>query len=348
MVAHPRETEALIGHDAAFEDALTAWNRGRFPHARLVSGPDGVGKATFVYRLARHILAAGDPAGSDGAVQIAHGEHPDLLALEPPEAGQGTQAVIKVDEARRASRFCAMQSARSPWRIVVVDPADALNASAANALLKDLEEPPGRVLFFLISHQPARLHDTIRSRCTPIRLAPLSAAQTADIVRGHLPELSAPEAELVARLSDGAPGRAQTLAEMHAGRIYREIVATLGTLPNGEPGALPDLADRLAADHATFAVAAGLLRQWLGRVIRTGATGTAGDELVTGEGAALQALAGRAHLEDWLDVWDKAARLFDRAETSNLDKRQVFLSALLEVEAASRGSGGQSADKRTA
>jgi len=348
MVEHPRESETLVGHDGAFADVLAGWRDGRFPHARLVTGPEGIGKATFVYRLARHILAGHADAGEADAVQIAHGEHPDLLALEPPAAGQGTQAVIKVDEARRASRFCAMQSARSPWRIVVVDPADALNASAANALLKDLEEPPGRVLFFLVSHQPARLHDTLRSRCTPIRLAPLGIAQTTSIVAAHQPELSSGEAELLARLSDGAPGRALALAQAQAGRIYREIVATLGALPQGEPGALPDLADRVAGDAATFAIAAGLMRRWLTRVIRTAASGAQGPDLVSGEAAALDHAAGRAHLEDWLDVWDKIARLFDHAEASNLDKRQVFLTALLEVEAVARGSGRQSADKRTA
>lgn len=351
MTAHPRETESVIGHDTAYSEVVSAWREARFPHARLVTGPAGIGKATFVYRLAREIFTGNKGSAAfagDDETLIAHGEHPDLLALEPPEGGQGTQPVIKVDETRRASRFCAMRSARSPWRIVVVDPADALNASAANALLKDLEEPPGRVLFFLISHQPARLHATVRSRCTPIRLAPLPVAQTASIVSTHLPELSAGDGDLVARLSDGAPGQALTLAQAHAGRLYREILATLAQLPDGEPGALPDLADRMAADAETFAIATGLVRRWLTRVIRTAAVGHPGEELVTGEGEGMRGLAPRAHLEDWFDVWEKIAHLFDRAETSNLDKRQVLLSAMLEIEGAARGASGRSADKRTA
>ncbi|WP_309643629.1 DNA polymerase III subunit delta', partial [Phenylobacterium sp.] len=171
---HPNETFTLQGHEAAeasFEDAR---ERGRLHHAWLLTGPEGVGKATFAYRAARRLLGApAEPnygilgAAPDHPVSrqiIAH-SHPDILVLERVGEDGKPRKVIPVDEARKLSEFFSKSPATAPHRVAIIDAADDLNVNAANAVLKTLEEPPSRGVLLLVSHSPGRLLPTIRSRC---------------------------------------------------------------------------------------------------------------------------------------------------------------------------------------
>ena len=104
--------------------------------------------------------------------QIAIGAHPSVLHLTRPanEKTKGFKTVVTVDEIRRVNRFLSMTSHDGSYRVVIVDPADDMNTNAANALLKNLEEPPARTVFILIAHSPGSLLPTIRSRCQMVRL----------------------------------------------------------------------------------------------------------------------------------------------------------------------------------
>jgi len=198
----------LYGHDdavAAFREGLDA---GRLHHAWLISGPEGVGKALFAAKAALRVLAEGQgPVGLPGfdvpgdhpaAHLIAAGSHPDLMKLErlPRENGAGELARgISVDQVRGLQRLFATTASMSPWRAVVIDSIDDLERNAANALLKNLEEPPPHSLFMLVSHAPERLLPTIRSRCRILRLAPLDSDAMASALRAALPD--ADEAEIL-------------------------------------------------------------------------------------------------------------------------------------------------------
>jgi DNA polymerase-3 subunit delta' len=186
-VPQPAEHAALVGHQRAAELVWSAHMAGKLPHALLLSGPQGIGKATFALRLAVALLEhpssleapksfpQADPR-SPAFRQLASGAHPSVLHLTRPP-GDGARAfksVIPVDEIRRVGRFLSMTTHDGGYRVVIVDPVDDLNTSAANALLKNLEEPPRRTLFVLVSHVPGGLLPTIRSRCQVVRLQPLS------------------------------------------------------------------------------------------------------------------------------------------------------------------------------
>ncbi len=185
-VPEPAENPHLFGHSEASQMIAVAYRAGKLPHALLVTGPLGIGKATLAFRLANHLRAnpghadapadLSDPDASSALFrQIAIGAHPSVLHLTRPEneKTKGFKTVVTVEEIRRVNRFLSMTSHDGGYRVVIVDPADDMNTNAANALLKNLEEPPSRTLFVLISHSPGALLPTIRSRCQTIRLAPL-------------------------------------------------------------------------------------------------------------------------------------------------------------------------------
>ena len=198
----PRENPELIGHEVAEERFLSAWQSGRLPHGWLITGPRGIGKATFAFRVARFVLSGGGvdkPAGLFGDAEaeglfvapdepvfrrIASGAHADLNTLERtvnPDTGK-LRTSIAVSDVRRAGDFMRLTASEGGWRVVVVDCVDEMNVNAANALLKVLEEPPARALLLLVSHAPGRLLPTIRSRCCQLPLKLLAHDQVSDLL----------------------------------------------------------------------------------------------------------------------------------------------------------------------
>src|SRR3984957_10546751 len=188
-VPHPRETTDLFGHRDAEASLLNAYRSARIPHAWLIGGAQGIGKATLAYRMARFLLAHRNPLASEVqraetlwvdpadsvARHVAAGAHGGLLTLERTLNDKGVlRTVITVDETRETISFFGSTAAIEGWRVCIVDTVDELNPNAANALLKVLEEPPQQSLFFLVSHAPARVLPTIQSRCRKLPLRPLA------------------------------------------------------------------------------------------------------------------------------------------------------------------------------
>ncbi len=293
----PRLTERLYGHAAAEQGFLDAFNSGRLHHAWIVTGPPGIGKATLCYRIARFLLAASserdifggsldvDPATS-AARLVANLAHPELLVLRRPYdfKNKKLKTEITVDEVRRLKNFLGM-GAGEGWRVVIADPVDELNANAANALLKSLEEPPKRTVFLLVSASPDRLLPTIRSRCRRLACAPLggddlrkAVAQALNAASDAGAEAALPAGEewqTLARLSEGSVRRFLQLHTAKGLDLHRKIVGVVSGLPRLDWTPVHILSDELASAAAEdrYELFFDLILGLLARLVRAAATG---------------------------------------------------------------------------
>src|SRR5512137_129619 len=199
----------LQAQDRAVGALRAALRRGRLHHAYLLGGPEGVGKGTAARLLAQAANCEGAGAGDDACGQcgpcrkIAHGTHPDVYLLEEervmakagrwePKSGRTPSREIVVDQVRDlVDHRLSMRRFEGRRRVVVIDPADAMNVQAQNALLKTLEEPPDATTLVLVSSTPDALLPTIRSRCLRVAFAPLPEP----VIRARLEAAGQPPAE---------------------------------------------------------------------------------------------------------------------------------------------------------
>ena len=355
----PAWTDRLIGHAEAEQAFLKAHESGRMPHAWLISGPKGVGKATLAYRMARFLLA--QPAEEDGGMfgaplpaatlqmspdvrafrQIAQQSHPDFRLLERA-VNQKTgklRSEIVIDDVREVIDFLHLKPSAGKWRVVIVDSADDLNRNSANALLKILEEPSANTVLLLLSHAPQALLPTIRSRCRKLVLQPLPDEVVSAEIGQRFPKSSAADRQIAARTAAGSLGRAIRMVEDDGTGLLRDIGALLAGWPKLDPGLLHKLGDRLAGrdQGPQFDLAIELLGWWFARMARASATGEMPNpEIFQGESALIHRMRAAASLDRWLELWEKVSRLFDRVNSVNLDRKQAWLAGFLAIEGLGR------------
>ena len=254
-VINPNKNTYLIGHEESQNLFLSAYNSKSLHHGWLITGDEGIGKATLAYKIARFLLTADDSKtyttldiSPDDPIhgQIIQKSHPDFKVLErdytetdkkklikaintgdtiDDELKQSLKrsSIIKVEDVRDVVSFLSKKSFNDNWRVVIVDSADELNTSSANALLKILEEPPLKSILLLISHNPGKLLPTIRSRCAKLPLKPLDEKTVASLIRRYMPTLSEKQVQGLAQISQGSIGRAIKYAKNDALSIYEDI-----------------------------------------------------------------------------------------------------------------------------
>ena len=259
----------IFGQDRAVEQFVTAWRRGSLHHAWLLAGPKGVGKATFARDAATRVLAeAAGPAVDAPGLQtpddhriarlVEAGSHPDLRWLErlTNDKTDNLARNITVDQVRSLGDLFDLTPALSPWRVVVTDSIDDLEKSAANALLKMLEEPPGNTIFFLVSHAPGRLLPTIRSRCRRLDFQALDDDAMTSVLSNALPEQKDLQLNRVIAAAGGSAGRALSLAALDLISLEEKALKILrqGDPTNGRRSDLAlELGKRGAGDrYAAF------------------------------------------------------------------------------------------------
>ncbi len=236
---HPRESAALFGQAPAEAQFLEAAATGRLHHAWLVTGPRGIGKATLAWRIARWLIAGQEAATLDMAPthpvfrQLAALASPQLFLCRRPwdDKAERLKTAITVDEVRALKAFFQLSATDGGRRVAIVDAADELTGSAANALLKILEEPPARAVLLLVSHRPAALLPTLRSRCRELRCAPLAPADLAAALAAAGAPPDPATAGALAALAGGSVGTALRLAAQGGVARYGEIVELLRRSP---------------------------------------------------------------------------------------------------------------------
>lgn len=331
----PAANPVVIGHDETRHFLAHAWREGHLHHALLFEGPQGTGKGTLAFHLANHILtptAGGVPADILPAPdtshpvfrQIAGGMHPAVLHItrpKDPRSGQFRTA-ITVDEIRKVTHLLTRTSHDRSWRVVIIDPADDMNRSAANALLKTLEEPPARALFVLVSHSAGRLLPTIRSRCQAIRFQPLVDADLRSaLTRLGVSSAGAPELDALVREAEGSVRKAALLVLYGGLDIARAVDAVLAA-PTFDAAQAQKLAQALTGREAEIQYEL-FLDHLLQRVAKQ---------------AAEAALAGSAAAANsWSALWQTLRSEANNAGAFNLDRKQTVLILL---DKARRGFAG--------
>jgi len=288
----PRATSTLFGHAEAEATLLAAYRGGRVPHAFLLIGQRGIGKATLAYRMARFVLAHPDPAApavhaatslavdpeNPVARRIAAKAHADLLVLERTENEKGVlRQQIAVEDVRRTVPFFGATAGEGGWRITIVDAVDELNRFGANALLKVLEEPPEKAMLFLVCHSAARVLPTLRSRCSVMMLRPLAEADVAGALAAAM-QLPADDPHIMAAAgaADGSVARAAAFLDEDALELRQRALDELDRLPTLNPDALHALGDALAGvDPLPLLAFVDTINGWLARRVErdTGALG---------------------------------------------------------------------------
>ncbi len=322
---HPRETFEFEGGERAGEAFAKAITRGRVHHAWLLVGPEGVGKSTFAYRAARRLLGAA-PSEDHGALGaapddsvsrlVAARSHPDLMVVQLDSEDGKSRKQIPVEEARGLPEFFAMTPALASWRVAIVDKADDLNSSGANALLKILEEPPPRGIILLACNRPAALLPTIRSRCRLLRIEPPTVSQTSAWLARRT-GLAEPEADRLAELARGAPGKAWRFALSGAVAADEAARGLFDSLPKPDPAAVQAITDgfRGPGGAERFALVVERIADRV-RVI-------AAEKAAAGEGA-----------ERWAEAYDYVSTLPAQVEAVNLDRADAFHAALARLKQA--------------
>src|SRR5579863_1272726 len=333
--AHPRSTMLLFGHAAAEQALLSAYRSGRVPHAFLLTGPKGIGKATLAYRMARFVFAHPDPAAADVAAadslaidtthpvarRIAAQAQGDLLIIERTPNDKGVlRQQIAVEDVRRTVSFFGSTAGEGGWRIAIVDAVDELNRFGINALLKVLEEPPRRALLLLVSHSAARVPATLRSRCRIVTLRPLAQAEVgAALAAATGFAADDPDIAAAAAAADGSVARALAFLDEDALALRQQALDLLDRLPALDAKALHALGEALAGtDPEPLAAFVDTVNAWLSQ------------RLYREQNALV-----RAHrLADASASINRAAR---DAEIYNLERKPLVFSVFGLLAEATRG-----------
>ena len=222
MTNNNNGSHVYLHGESQCQSFLNTWQRGRVHHAWLLCGPKGMGKALFAQSLANFVLAERRETLTNGLIVphddpalhwIAAGAHPDLFVLHPDSGKKN----ISVDQIRGITESFQKSPARARYRVAILDAADDLNLNSSNALLKSLEEPPERGIWFIVCHNPGRILSTIRSRCRVLNFRPWPDSQVRDFLAQRLDNESETLDQLTL-MAEGVPGRGM---QLHADGVTR-------------------------------------------------------------------------------------------------------------------------------
>jgi DNA polymerase III subunit delta' len=327
----PQENTKLFGHEEAQAFLAQSYHSGKGHHAILIEGQEGIGKATLAFRFANHVLnnpsfadapeMLADPDPTSPAFrQIASGASHNLLHLSrpaDPKTGK-LKSGITVDEVRRAGKFFSQTSGTGNWRIVIVDTADELNRSAANAILKMLEEPPKRAMFLVLSHAPGKLLPTIRSRCLPLVLRPLEEQELLQAL-AHLGIALPPEtSSRILGLAGGSVAQAIKLINYGGLEIIDAFETVLSGKGPAQRKAMHKLADAVAQKDSDTLY--GFFTDHIGTFVSEKA-----------RAAAIEGDLNRAYGLSRLH--SAISERFTVADAYNLERKQTVLTILGELAA---------------
>ncbi|MBB43204.1 MAG: DNA polymerase III subunit delta' [Rhodospirillaceae bacterium] len=359
MSGEPSKTPDLIGHETAEKHFLESWNSGRLPHAWLISGEEGSGKATLAFRIARFVLFQGNENSKrqekgdlfgksirpkslyiapDNPIfrRVASEGHTDLKILKRTinSSNGKIRNSIAVEDVRLCGNFLRLTSAEAGWRVLIIDSVDELTISAANALLKILEEPPNDALILIVCHNPYLILPTIKSRCCQLSLKPLESERIRSFLSTTLPNINPSDIEALTILSNGSPGRALKIIEEEGLILLKELVMLISNFPKISTADLHDFGEKLAKNGAEnkFKLTMNLFNSWLAYLIKEAASNTQKPKPMFPEesGCGIR-IVRAAGVEFLIQLWKDINLVSEKTLRQNLDRKQAFLTMLYHL-----------------
>jgi DNA polymerase-3 subunit delta' len=349
----PREMHECSGHEIIEKKLLDIVESGNIPHALIFAGPEGVGKSTMAFRLARYMLGkqwgdtnTGGLFGDDLPYevtenmyispnkqifkQVASGGHPDLLTIERgfDERKNAKKSIVDVDEARRIGPFLSMTASQTGgWRIVIIDDADSMNRNAQNAILKNLEEPSENTLIILVTHRPGALIDTIKSRCMLINFQPLSKDNLTSLIAKEHDNISEKELSFLYDISGGSIGKSLSLIEEGGLEAVEKVINLFSNWPNWDWKKIHETANNFSKKgHDKSYQAFCKIMLWaMESMMMAKARGISPAEVLTKTN--LLQLLNNYTLDEWIRICEKLNTHFITVEQSNLDKKHGIIGA---------------------
>lgn len=338
----PRHNTYLLGHSQAEQDFLNAWKNNSLHNSWLISGIEGIGKATLAYKMARFILSA-DYQQKDSYTNldvspdssifklVANNSHADLKIIErdytdtdrrkiikaikdgaqlnaEEMSGLKKSAVIRIDDVRTINDFLSRRASNDGWRVVIIDSIDEMNNASANAVLKILEEPPYKTLLLLVSHNPQQLLPTIKSRCTKLYLKPLQDGEVASLLRRYRPDMSSADVKKTVAIASGSIGKALNYVDNDALQCYDELCKLIAKGNNFAIAELMDFCNKASADEENYRLTQELILKFLSDNVK--------------QNSNVLALA---------DCWDYALKIFAETSGLNLDKKQALINVIVNI-----------------
>ncbi|MDR1694337.1 MAG: DNA polymerase III subunit delta' [Lactobacillaceae bacterium] len=334
----PKDNAYLAGHEKEEKSLFEAWKNNSLHNSWIISGVEGIGKATLAYKFARFLLS-GNPKADNLDVSpsnhvfhlVSNNAHPDLKVIErdytdtekrkiikaiksgeqlsDEELGElKKSAFIRVDDVRNINEFLTKKSSLDGWRAVIVDSVDELNNAGANAILKVLEEPPYKTIMLLISHNPNKLLPTILSRCAKLNLKPLDDNIVASLLRRYRSELSEKNIKSLVEISAGSIGKAIKYADTNAVGLYDELSKIIYGKNNFSTAALIDFAGKSAKDEDSYFIAKEMILKFVSNNMKN-----------------------TENVKELAEAWDYAIKVFDEVDRINLDKKQILVNILVNI-----------------
>lgn len=338
----PRNNRYLLGFEAEEKFLLDAWKNNTLHNSLLISGIEGIGKATLAYRFARFILSADitqkekytslEVSEESSVFKLISGNaHPDMKIIERDytetdrkkiiksikdgEQMSGDElkslkksAFIRVDDVRTINEFLSKRSGNDGWRVVLIDSIDDMNTASANAVLKILEEPPHKTLMLLISHNPNRLLPTIRSRCAKLNLKPLAENMVASLLRRYRSNLDEKEIKKIAALSSGSIGKAIKYADNDALSVYENLSNIIYAKNNFSAYDVMEFCNTYSSDDESYELAQELILKFIAENVRQ-----------------------TSNQEEFVKSWDEAIKIFNETSGLNLDKKQALMNIIVNL-----------------
>ncbi len=361
---HPKDTETLFGHQHAEQEFISCFKSGKLHHGWLITGPKGIGKATFAWRIAKFLLTQpidrletnqsfdnSDESQTSEIdenlkktiiARILAGSEPRLAIIRKSfdEKRKTFRASIRVDEVRQLKTFFSLSVSDGGSRVAIIDCADDMNINAANALLKTLEEPPKNTVFLIISHNPQSLLPTIKSRCRELRLSSLSESDLISALRQINLTIPENDSEIYSLLGSGSVGNYIRLLEHDGANLYRNLLSLLNQLPNLNGFELEKLIGTFSGNKkkGRLELLTELLNIIVARISKAGITGHSSREIILEDEKEVfvKLCPNPIIATKWAELAQTQSKNLKHGLALNLDPGSLILDTFFRIEDCAR------------